>query len=548
MEPVRLGKYRLLRQLAVGGMGEVYLARQEGPAGFSKAAVVKRILPHLAKEQSFVEMFLNEARVAALLSHPNVVQIFELGEVDGTWFIAMEFIHGQTLRAAKRALKEQGRVFPPHLLAHIAAQALQGLQYAHTLVGPEGEPLNVVHRDLSPDNIMVGFNGQVKVLDFGIAKAASASSTTRSGAVKGKFAYMPPEQLLGEQLDGRADLYAMGVVLYELLTKQKPFTAATDPALVNKILNTLPQSIADAAPGVPSALTAIVDRALSKDRTQRFASAAEMAEALEAFVATGPPVTTSTLVAFWGELFKDAKDRPSGLTPTHEREVPLIEDGVDVVFTNATPNQTSTMARPPPAAGSGPSAPSAAATPAPAPSAPTGSTPTVSTASGGGHATPWVGIAVGVVLGVVAIVAAVAFMQRPPAPTVVSAPTGSTTPTSVPGPTGPTAAPVDSGAPEHADAAVAPPPVPVPPTPEPAPIVDAGEREALPGLVQARVNPYAEIYLGAKRLGVTPMPPFKLPAGTHVLTLKNPELQLTRKVTVRVQPGQTTVLRVDLME
>ncbi len=556
MEAVRLGKYRLIRQLAVGGMGEVYLARQEGPAGFSKPAVIKRILPHLAKEQAFVEMFLNEARMAALLSHPNVVQIFELGEADGTWFIAMEYIHGQTLRAAKRALKEQSRIFPPHLLAHVAAQALHGLQYAHTLVGPEGEQLDVIHRDLSPDNVMVGFNGQVKVLDFGIAKAVSASSTTRSGAVKGKFAYMPPEQLLGEPLDCRADLYAMGVVLFELLTMHKPFSAPTDPALVNKILNTPVPSMRELAPDVPQPLVAIVERALSKDRTARFGSAQEMAQALESFAASSGAVTNSSVIQFWGELFKDQKERPPGLTPTHERDVPLIDGGVDVVFTQATPsNATSTMSRPAPTPTVTPVAePRGEPTPKDEPAA-RAALPKVPGPKQ--RRTPVAAIAVGVALGVVAIIGAVLVLQPKPPP-ATTGPVGTTGATGGPGVVPPTVAPLD--------AAVAVRQVePIQPTEvaaldaavEPLPLIDAGLAakpadakpvELAPGSVQLRVNPYAEVFLGAKRLGVTPMPPIKLPAGSHVLTLKNDELQLTRKVTVRVQPGQTSMLRVDLME
>src|SRR3954464_3154167 len=162
-------------------------------------------------------MFLNEARLAALLQHPNCVQIFELGEDQGTWFIAMEFIHGRTLRAVKQQLKKRERVFPPGQLARIAAQALNGLQYAHTMQGEGGEPCGIVHRDMSPDNVMVGFNGTVKVLDFGIAKASNAATTTRTGTVKGKFAYMSPEQLLVQPVDGRSDLWAIGVLLYELV-------------------------------------------------------------------------------------------------------------------------------------------------------------------------------------------------------------------------------------------------------------------------------------------------------------------------------------------
>src|SRR5581483_4841164 len=171
-------------------MGEVFFARQEGPAGFQKPAVVKRVLANLAQDQKFTEMFLNEARLAALLQHANVVQIFELGESDGRYFIAMEYVHGRNLRTVRRKLRELEREFPPAQLARIVSQALLGLHYAHTRTDENGAPLGIIHRDMSPENVMVGFDGAVKVLDFGIAKAANAASfITQAGGMKGKFAY-----------------------------------------------------------------------------------------------------------------------------------------------------------------------------------------------------------------------------------------------------------------------------------------------------------------------------------------------------------------------
>ncbi|MBK7862941.1 MAG: serine/threonine protein kinase [Archangiaceae bacterium] len=298
-------------------MGEVYLARQEGPAGFAKPAVVKTILPHLAREQSFIDMFLNEARLAALLTHPNCVQIFELGEDAGTWFIAMEFIHGRTLRAVKQRLKELGRAVPAAQIARIVAQALMGLQYAHGLTGEKGEPLSIVHRDMSPDNVMIGFNGAVKVLDFGIAKASNAVTTTRTGTVKGKFAYMSPEQLLAQPVDGRSDVWAMGVVLYELLAGARPFVAPVEAALVNLILNVEPDSLTQVAPGTPAELAAVAEKALQKDRARRYSSAEEMAAALERVaLARHEPLTNGATSTFMRELFADeALENPAVLTP-----------------------------------------------------------------------------------------------------------------------------------------------------------------------------------------------------------------------------------------
>src|SRR5205823_15041286 len=179
----RLGKYRVIQLLATGGMGEVLLARHEGPAGFAKTVVVKKILRHLAHDQSFIDMFLNEARLAAQLTHPNIVQIFELGQEEDTWFIAMEYVHGRSLRVIKQQLLERKEVMAPWVAARLCSQALQGLHYAHTLTDERGKSLGVIHRDVSPDNVLVTFGGVVKLVDFGIAKPMNAESTTRTGTL-----------------------------------------------------------------------------------------------------------------------------------------------------------------------------------------------------------------------------------------------------------------------------------------------------------------------------------------------------------------------------
>ncbi len=284
MIPAQLGRYRIIERLAAGGMGEVFLARQEGPAGFARPAVVKRILAHLAAEPGFVEMFLAEARLAAVLSHPNVVQIFELGQADGSWFIAMEYIHGRSVRALGQRAAQKGERVNPVQAARVLAQALEGLHYAHTATAEDGQPLKIVHRDVSPDNLFVGFNGVVKVLDFGIAKAANAIATTRTGELKGKFAYMAPEQVLARPLDARTDVYSAGVVLYELLAGERPFPELSDAALTYHIACVPPPPLGPKAPQAPEELCALVLKALEKDPALRWQSAEEFAHALEAFV------------------------------------------------------------------------------------------------------------------------------------------------------------------------------------------------------------------------------------------------------------------------
>ncbi len=204
-----LGKYKLVKLIASGGMAEVYLARQAGAAGFEKLVCLKRILPHLARDKQFVDMFLNEARLAAQLDHPNIVSIFDLGEANGNYFIAMEFIDGPSLRAVHKRAAERNELLPIPEIVKIISMAAGGLQYAHDLTDAQGKPLGLVHRDISPDNILVHRNGSAKVVDFGIAKAANSSGATRTGTLKGKVAYMPPEQLRGEQLDRRTDVSSM---------------------------------------------------------------------------------------------------------------------------------------------------------------------------------------------------------------------------------------------------------------------------------------------------------------------------------------------------
>src|SRR3954463_4720159 len=276
-----IGKYKLVRLIASGGMAEVYLARQAGAAGFEKMVCLKRILPHLARDKQFVEMFLNEARLAARLDHPNIVSIFDLGEANGNYFIAMEFIDRPSLRAIHKVSVERTEFLPIPEICKIISMAAGGLQYAHDLTDPEGGPLGLVHRDISPDNILVHRNGAAKVVDFGIAKAANSSSQTRTGTLKGKVAYMPPEQLRGEQLDRRTDVFALGVVLYELLAGKRPWEGTSEVALIGKIMTEEPQPLGQIREDAPRELIEIVDRALAKDRAQRYQSCHELQGALE---------------------------------------------------------------------------------------------------------------------------------------------------------------------------------------------------------------------------------------------------------------------------
>jgi hypothetical protein len=300
------GRYRLDRRLATGGMAEIFLASQEGPGGFHRDLVIKRILPHLTGEPGFVDMFLDEAKLAARLSHPNIVPIFDFGEVDGAYFLAMELVRGPDLRSVLDASRAVGETLPFPILARIVADAAAGLEFAHRLADADGNPLHIIHRDVSPSNIIVSYDGITKVLDFGIAKADQASHKTRTGFIKGKLSYMPPEQVQGEKLDARADVYALGVVLYELCTGRVPFSGESDFKLMQSICETPPPAPTSLSPGVPEPLEAIILQAMAKDREARFPSARAMATALERYVVSAdPPVGTFEV----GEALRALKGR-----------------------------------------------------------------------------------------------------------------------------------------------------------------------------------------------------------------------------------------------
>src|SRR5581483_3717162 len=217
------GKFFLLKKLAAGGMGEVFLARQQGPAGFQKVLVVKKILAHLTESKEFVEAFLGEARLAAQMNHRNIVQVFELGEQDGAYFIAMEYVQGKSLRDLIDASVRRKERIPAELCRTLAEQICDGASYAHNLTDLAGRSLNLVHRDLNPQNVLISYGGDVKIIDFGIAKSELSTVKTEAGMIKGKFVYMSPEQSLAKRLDKRSDVFAIGISLYEMLTGINPF-------------------------------------------------------------------------------------------------------------------------------------------------------------------------------------------------------------------------------------------------------------------------------------------------------------------------------------
>ena len=281
---VTFGRYQLLKRLAAGGMAEVYLARQSGLEGFEKLVVLKRILPHLAESDEFVNMFLQEARTAARLNHANIVQIFDVGREQDFYFIAMEYVHGEDVRRVVRQASAVHRLLPLPLAVRIAIGACEGLEYAHSKADNQGKPLNIVHRDISPQNILVTFDGGVKVIDFGIAKAADQVQQTRSGVLKGKYSYMSPEQANGKKVDRRSDVFAVAIVLYELVTGTRLFKRATDLSTLNAVMACKVEPPHARNPAIDEDLDAILLRALAKNRDQRTATCGQLQLELEAYL------------------------------------------------------------------------------------------------------------------------------------------------------------------------------------------------------------------------------------------------------------------------
>jgi eukaryotic-like serine/threonine-protein kinase len=302
----RFGKYDLLVQLATGGMAEIWLARVSGAAGFEKLVVVKRLLSQLSINPDYVEMFLDEARINARLSHGNVVQVLELGQVEGRYFMSMEYVAGLTVaQMGKRATQRLGSV-PQDVACGVVAQACAGLHHAHERTQPDGTPLNIIHRDVSPQNLIISFEGQVKVVDFGIAKAEGRIAQTRAGLVKGKSAYMSPEQCLGLPLDRRSDVFALGIVLWELCTSRRLFKRPQPYQTFDAITreDVPPPRALNRA--VATEIEAVIMRALARKAEQRYASAGELQAALEeAMAQVGLRAGAAELAHFVDKEFPD---------------------------------------------------------------------------------------------------------------------------------------------------------------------------------------------------------------------------------------------------
>ncbi|MEC7521429.1 MAG: serine/threonine-protein kinase [Myxococcota bacterium] len=278
----RFGRYELQERIGVGGMAEVFRAVQRGAAGFARPVAIKRILPHIASDPETVQMFVEEAKLAVQLHHPNIAQIFDLGQAEGQYFIAMEYVDGQSLEAVWDRWAERGRRLPPEAVAHLLVHVCDALHHAHFAEDAEGRPLGIIHRDVSPSNVLLSFGGEVKVIDFGLAKAENRVSRTRDGIVKGKLAYLSPEQAHGRTFDRRSDLFSLGVCAWELLTGKRAFRRDDDRKTVLAIrAGKIDPPSRHAV--LPEPLERIVTRLLAIDPDLRYRTALEAREDVEAW-------------------------------------------------------------------------------------------------------------------------------------------------------------------------------------------------------------------------------------------------------------------------
>ena len=290
-------RYRVIERLESGGMAEVFRGEAESLAGFKKQVAIKRVLPHLAQNEKFIRMFLDEARLCARLNHTNIVQVFDIGHVENTYFIVMEFVDGVNLKAIIEHTRKRGTPLSMGAVVFVCIQICNGLQYAHELTDSDGNIAHIVHRDMSPPNVLISRRGEIKIVDFGLAKAAQSVEKTDPGVIKGKFGYLAPETAMGQEADAQADIFAVGIMLWELLAGRRLFLGDSDYQTVKLVQQAKVPSIRDINSSVPSALEAIIAKSLARNKPDRYATAEALAEDLAQFLSTHQLAVTSFDIA-----------------------------------------------------------------------------------------------------------------------------------------------------------------------------------------------------------------------------------------------------------
>ncbi|MBW1871320.1 MAG: serine/threonine protein kinase, partial [Deltaproteobacteria bacterium] len=329
--PAPFGKYHLLEKVAVGGMAEVYLAKAFGAAGFERLLIIKKILPHMAEDDEFITMFIDEARIASTLNHSNIVQINELGKEDNDYFIAMEFVHGKDLSRIYDHLVSAKQKMPIPLAVLITTRVCEGLDYAHRKADSRGNSLSIIHRDVSPGNILISYDGGIKLIDFGIAKAQNRMGRTTAGTLKGKFGYMSPEQVRGMPLDHRTDIFSLGILLYEMLTGERLFGGESDFGTLEKVRNAIIAPPTTYNRKIPSDLEAIVMRALAREPEERYDWASDLQEDISKFLLEdGSLITTKSLAAFMRDIFaQKIADENERLAIFRRRGYPWVDAALE---------------------------------------------------------------------------------------------------------------------------------------------------------------------------------------------------------------------------
>ncbi|WP_437775694.1 serine/threonine protein kinase [Sorangium sp. So ce1097] len=315
-------RYRVIKRLASGGMAEVFVAESAGIEGFKKQVAIKRVLPQLSKKEQFIAMFLDEARLSAHLSHSNVVSVFDIGVGDGTYFIVMEYVDGADLRALLEHQKKVGRPMSVEIAAFMAAKMCQGLAYAHELATADGKHLQIVHRDITPANVLITRYGEVKIVDFGLAKASSQLAESDAGIIKGKFGYLAPETVLEQGVDQRVDIFALGIILWEMLAGRRLFLGDSDYITVRLVRDAVVPSLQQINDEVPRDLEQIIRRALARDPAARYRTARELGRDLTRFLYRyGSPVSEDDVAA----LVERAKGGPARAVDGTQKIAELID-------------------------------------------------------------------------------------------------------------------------------------------------------------------------------------------------------------------------------
>jgi eukaryotic-like serine/threonine-protein kinase len=330
-KPIPFGKYYLLERINVGGMAEVFKAKTFGVEGFERLLAVKRILPNIAEDEEFITMFIDEAKIAVQLQHANIAQIFDLGKVDDSFFIALEFVHGRDLRSIFDRMRNKGESLPIAMASYVTMQVCEGLDYAHNKRDAQGRELNLVHRDISPQNVLIGYEGEVKLIDFGIAKAAGKASKTQAGILKGKFGYMSPEQVRGLPIDRRSDIFAVGIVLYELLTGERLFIGESDFSTLEKVRNVEIMPPSSYNKKIPQELERVVLKALARDPEDRYANAIDLHDDLQSFLySVGEFFSRKDLAAWMKKTFAMEIEEDSAKLEEFRQVAPPVAASAEV--------------------------------------------------------------------------------------------------------------------------------------------------------------------------------------------------------------------------